>query len=178
MLTYLVSLARWTLLLVFAGALFGKLRNRAAWADFVVATERLLGVRRRGALWAVGGVLIEAGTVACLLVDTTARIGLLLALVALAVFSVVIVHALERGVDTSCNCFGSDGAPLSWRHVTRNATLVVLAGMGTGAAASLHEVHSVLPDVTYATSAVLSIVVSAIFVLWDDFLYLVAGSQN
>lgn len=178
MLIYLVSLARWTLLLVFAAAVLSKLRSREAWADFVVATERLLGVRRAAALWAVGGVLLEAGTAACLAIDATARVGLLLALAALTVFSVVVLYALERGIDASCNCFGSNGAPLSWRHVTRNAALAALAGMGTGAAASVHEIHSILPDTAYATAAMLSIVASAIFVMWDDFSYLVAGSRN
>jgi hypothetical protein len=177
-LTYLVSFARWTLLIIFATAAFSKLRSRAAWTDFIVATERFLAVQGRGAIWAVGGVLLEIGTTACLLVDRTARVGLLLAFVALTLFSVVVLRALRRGVDTSCNCFGSDGAPLSWRHVARNATLAALAGIGTGVAAAHYKVHSVLPDAAYATPVVLSIVASAIAVMWDDFAYLVTGSRN
>lgn len=46
----------------------------------------------------------------------------------LVVFTVAIIVQLARGRRPSCACFGSWSArPLGWRHVARNAALLVLA---------------------------------------------------
>jgi Methylamine utilisation protein MauE len=177
-LTYLALFARWSLAVVFIAAVTGKLRRRTAWASFVAATRTLLGVSRGGALWASTAVLLEASTAACLLVSQTAFAGFVLAAVILTAFLVVIVHALMRGVSTSCNCFGSDGARLSWSHVVRNAALAGLAALGLATAALLHRVPFVLRGSAYPTVVVSSILVSAIFVMWDDFSFLVVGERH
>jgi hypothetical protein len=177
-LSYLALFARWSLAVVFVAAVTGKLRRRAAWASFVAATETLLGLGRGGTQWASVAVLLEASTAVCLLVSPTAFAGFVLAVAVLTVFLVVVVHALMRGVSTSCNCFGSDGARLSWSHVVRNAALVGLAALGLATAAPLHGLPFILRGSAYPTLVVSSILVSAIFVMWDDFSYLVVGERH
>jgi uncharacterized membrane protein YphA (DoxX/SURF4 family) len=56
------------------------------------------------------------------------RIGAVLALATLAVFTAFLGDRLRRGVATPCNCFGARSArPLSQREIVRNLTFVVLA---------------------------------------------------
>jgi uncharacterized membrane protein YphA (DoxX/SURF4 family) len=53
-----------------------------------------------------------------------------LALVLLVAFTTLIVRRLAEGRHPPCACFGAwSASPLGWRHVARNAVLIVLAGL-------------------------------------------------
>jgi hypothetical protein len=174
-LTYLVFLTRATLLLVFAAALIGKAHSASAWSNFVAATKSLLGVHRTAEVWAAAAVTLEAATFGCLMLNTTAYVGLWLAFVGLAEFLAVVVNGVRRGVETSCNCFGSEGTTLGWSHVWRNALLLCVAALGVGAA-SFSEIPSILlTHAAYATPTVLSVITAAVFVMWDDVSFLAIG---
>lgn len=175
--TYLIFFTRLSLLVVFASALVGKTHNRSAWASFVAATKSLLGVRRAAEGWSAAVVLIEAGTVGCLLLNETAYAGLVFALLGLTAFLAVVLNGVRRGVETSCNCFGSDGTTLGWPHIWRNVLLVGVAALGV-AAASNSRIPSMFPTATYATPMVLGLIAAALFVVWDDVTYLVVGQAR
>lgn len=49
------------------------------------------------------------------------------AVVLLALFSALIAGRLAQGVHAPCACFGGSGGPLSWRHLVRNAGLLLAA---------------------------------------------------
>lgn len=175
--TYVVFFARCTLLLVFVAALGGKLRSRAAWSSFVAATGTLLSVGRTRVLWAVAAVLTEGAVAVCLLLNDTAYSGLFLALAGLALFLVVVLSGVVRGVETACNCFGAAGSSLSWTHVWRNLMLVVVAAAGCGAATA-SRTPSMFVGTAYATPIVLSFIAAALFVIWDDMTFLLVGRPS
>lgn len=168
---------RGTLLLVFAAALLGKVHSASAWSSFVVATKSLLGIRQAAGLWAAATVALETATVVCLILNVTAYIGLSLALTGSIAFLAVVVNGLRRGVETSCNCFGSEGAELAWSHALRNALLVGVAALGVGAASGRH-IPTLLANGAYATPIVLSVIAAAAFVMWDDVRYLVVAHAD
>ena len=54
----------------------------------------------------------------------------LVAIAMLVVFSALLALRLAHGQHPPCACFGSWSAkPLSWRHLVRNAALIVLAAL-------------------------------------------------
>ena len=172
-----IFIARFTLLIVFGGALVGKLHSRAAWSNFVGATEVLLGVRGMAVAWSGAAATAEAATVCCLAVNRLAYVGLVLALVELTVFLGVVTSGVIRGAQTACNCFGADGASIGWTHVWRNLILVGVAALGVGAATA-SNMPSGLLDAAYATPTVVSVLAAAIFIAWDDFAYLVGRTES
>jgi hypothetical protein len=173
-LTYLVYFSRCTLLVVFAAAVVGKVQSRSAWAAFVAATGRLLDVRGTGEVWAAVVLLFEGTTVGCLALDRTTYGGLTLSLVGLSIFLLVVLRGVIRGVQTDCNCFGASGTNLGWAHVWRNAMLVGVAAIGTGAATAA-DVPSTLAGAAYATPIVLGFITAGLLIMWDDVTYLIAG---
>ncbi len=174
--TYVVFFARGTLLVVFIAAVVGKLHSRAAWSSFVAATGSLSRMRHGRAALASAAVIAEMSTAVCLALDQTVYAGLVLALVVLTLFLVIVVNGVIRGVRTACHCFGSDGSTLSWRHVWRNAALTSVAVIGT-ATATASRTPSLFAGWSYAIPVVLSLVVGALLVMWDDFTALIAGPQ-
>jgi hypothetical protein len=173
-LTYVVCFCRFTLLSVFAAAVVGKTHSKMAWSTFVAATGRLLDVRRTRGIWAVATVLLEGTTVCCLALNRTTYAGLILSLIGFSIFLVVVLRGVARGVQTDCNCFGANGVNLGSAHVLRNAMLVGIAAIGAGVATAA-DVPSTLADPAYATPIVLGLIFAALFVMWDDMVYLIAG---
>lgn len=53
-----------------------------------------------------------------------------LAAVLLLLFSVALTTVLLRGIQTTCNCFGSSSHPVSYTDLIRNAGLLLCAGGG------------------------------------------------
>lgn len=172
--TYLIFFSRSTLFVVFSAALVGKLHSRVAWSSFVRATGILLGVHRMREVWAVVAVLVEAVSAACLAFDRTAYAGLILALLGVFAFFFVVLNAVRRGVEAACNCFGSDGANLTWAHVWRNMLLVGIATVGLGVAMGT-DVPPAFAGAAYATPFVMSLIAAGLLVRWDDLMYLVTG---
>ncbi|MEO5680124.1 MAG: MauE/DoxX family redox-associated membrane protein [Acidimicrobiales bacterium] len=90
-----------------------------------------LGLRRPAALARVVPA-VELGLAVALL--AAPRLGGVVALILLAVFSAVLVRVLRRGVEVRCACFDqTDGAPLSTLDLVRNAMLGTLAALSLGA---------------------------------------------
>ena len=74
--------------------------------------------------WAVPA----AELVTAVLLVAVPRVGGLIALTVLAVFTAVLARALRRGAAVGCPCFGAISTkPVSWRGVMRNLALAVLA---------------------------------------------------
>lgn len=163
------------LALVFAVSAASKLRGRAAFDEFAYATRTLLtasaqalrGAERRRPgervvrFVALGVAMAEAVAVPLVAVPATARVGFGLAAVLLTCFSVAIALTLRRGVSTACRCFGAASAPLSRRHLVRNALLlaVAVAGLVTadGSLDGVHPAGAAVAAVTGAVAAVLLI---------------------
>lgn len=98
-----------------------KLRMPASTRD----AFRALGVPRAGV--AARLVPITELTLGVVLV-VVPRIGAVLALVTLAVFTTFLGDRLRRGVTAPCNCFGARSTrPLSQREIVRNLAFAVLA---------------------------------------------------
>ncbi len=103
------------------------------------------GARRRDTVAAFTGLGIPAPAVLAVAVPVAElaiavllvvrpQIGGALALAMLAAFTLAIVGALRRGVDTGCGCFGSRrDAPVNPSDVVRNALLAAFAVLATGA---------------------------------------------
>jgi Methylamine utilisation protein MauE len=97
----------------------------------------------------------------------TVLAGFALAGATLGIFIAGTCLAIARGTAAACQCFGTRGAPLGWRHVVRD--VVMLAVAATGAVAS--DAHGARPAgvaVSVATAAFLAILI----VFLDDVLSL------
>ncbi|MER5418140.1 MauE/DoxX family redox-associated membrane protein [Streptomyces virginiae] len=108
--------------------------SRRGRADFRIAVGAF--VPGAGGRWA--GVLVvvtvaaEWAVVVLLAVPVRGAsvAGFGLAGAALAVFTVVLVWGLRRGVSAPCRCFGSSARPVSGVQVVRNVLLLTLAVLG------------------------------------------------
>jgi|SRR5579863_3672054 len=77
-----------------------------------------------GTLLPVAELLVAAA----LIVQTTARLGAICALVLLIVFSTGVAVALAHGRTPDCNCFGQvSSEQISWRTIARNVLFAVVA---------------------------------------------------
>ncbi|MFE2721756.1 MauE/DoxX family redox-associated membrane protein [Kitasatospora sp. NPDC059327] len=134
MTAYLLLGGRCVLAAVFAVSALAKFRAPREFASalraMAVVPERLAGVTAA----AVPVVEVAAG----LLVwapKPIATWGFVLSGVMFAIFAVVLVSVLRRGLDVSCSCFGASGVPVSRAHVGRNLVLLGIAGAGLVASA-------------------------------------------
>lgn len=175
--THVAFFARETLFVVFVAAVVGKVHSRAAWASFVEATADLLHINYGQTPLAAAVVIVEISTVVCLSLNQATQAGLVLALAVFTVFLIIVISGVTHGVRTACNCFGTAGNILGWTHVWRNAALTCLAAVGSVAAAT-SGVPSAFAGASYATPAVLAVIVAALFVMWDDFNDLVLGPEH
>lgn len=175
---YLALAVRCLIGFTFAASAIGKVRGRAARAEFVVATAALLSAVLAGRTprWAgvrsLAAVVIgaEFAIVVLLVVPATQPSGFCLAAALLAAFCVAIACAIRRGVRTACHCFGGSAAPVGRAHLVRNGLLLVaaVAGWGLGPAGVAH-----LEPVGVVVGAASGIVVAAMLVRLDDLVDLV-----
>lgn len=125
---YVLVACRLCLGLVFLASVFGKLRGRENFAEFVRATGELAPpLPKRPAATAV--VAAEVAVVA-LLCSPWATTGFLVAAGLLLAFTIAVVTAIVRGRRVRCQCFGNSPAPVSWFQVARNALLSFVAAAG------------------------------------------------
>ena len=136
---YVELVGRSLLALVFLVAVVGKLRGRAAFAEFAgsVAQFGLLPTGWVGPA-ARAAVAVEALVVVLLPLPVTALAGYLLATGLLGVLTGAMLAAVRRGRRPVCRCFGTGGTAIGARHVVRNALLaaVAVAGLVLSLAAS------------------------------------------
>jgi Methylamine utilisation protein MauE len=124
---------------VFAGSAASKVSSRArfeSFCDWLANLHRDLVNAAKPIGFTV--VVAEAATALSLGLSLTGRrgshelalAGSLLAAGLLLVFANATAILIRRGSGTRCMCFGSEGAPLSRRHVIRDLVLMSAAGIG------------------------------------------------
>jgi hypothetical protein len=126
---YALIFVRISIALLFIVSAAGKI---VALREFEAAIEdfRLLPRQwaRAAALTFVGGEVAVALLVG--LGGPLLPLGLLLAIVLLAVFSFAIVSVLYRRIDAHCNCFGANDHRVSRYDVARNLILILCCAAG------------------------------------------------
>ncbi|MGW3562307.1 MauE/DoxX family redox-associated membrane protein [Streptomyces sp. NPDC000941] len=129
--SYLFLGCRALLFAVFLVALTGKVRDRAAFAEFTSSIVALRLLSRRTSAGAAGAIVAgEVAATALLAVTGTALVGLVVAIGLLVAFTTGIVMALRGGRPAPCRCFGASATPMGPIHVVRNLTLAVIGGVG------------------------------------------------
>jgi hypothetical protein len=158
---------------VFGFAAFGKLRDRAAWAEFVTTTGAMLPTRRfpvRPVAIAVAGaecVTAVLSVVALVSRAAAAEVAALsLAAALFAVFLAGIAGVVRSGRRVRCRCFGAGGAAFGRNHLVRNGILLltVTCGLAAGTYARL--------DGAAFVAVVTGAVCGLAAVHWDELAYL------
>lgn len=173
---YVLLGARFLIGVVFLVSAVSKLRSGTALAEFVVSL-RQLGLLRPGWLRPVALVVALGEAMVPVLialpVGMAASAGFLLAGGLLVAFSVAILIALHRGVQTACRSFGASGAVLGARHVVRNGVLLVVVAAGlAGVTLGSTSIH---PG-GVAVTALAGLVAGVLVVALDDLVELFVGS--
>jgi hypothetical protein len=165
--SYVLLACRVTIVVVFVVAVAGKVRGRAAYADFRRSiTEWRVLPRRASAAAAAATVAGEVGVVLLLALPGMATAGFAAGALLLAAFTTGVVLALRRGRTATCRCFGASTTRLGGAHVARNAILigVCVAGAVSALVADGAPIH--WPG---AILALVSAGVGALFVVrFDD----------
>ncbi|GIH63320.1 MauE/DoxX family redox-associated membrane protein [Microbispora siamensis] len=125
---YLFAFCRLLTGIVFLMSAVSKLRGRAAYEEFTVATRALVRLPARPV--AVLVVVAEAAVAPLLAWRPTVLAGFCVALGLLVAFTVAIGVALRRGRRVPCRCFGASAVPVGPGHMARNAVLIVAAAAG------------------------------------------------
>ncbi|GAA2216076.1 methylamine utilization protein MauE [Nonomuraea monospora] len=135
---YVALAARCALGIVFLAAVAGKVRGREAFEAFRRSVPALVPLPRGRVPAALPAtvVAVETATVLLLTMEFTAPAGLGLAGAVLLAFSLGIRYALRSGSRAPCNCFSTSSAPLSRRHLVRNAVLIAVAVTGLAASST------------------------------------------
>jgi hypothetical protein len=128
-LPYLLVFSRIALGLLFAYSFVAKARDVAQFAGTIGRFELL---PRR---WSKSAALLFLGgeaAVALLLIAGGRLLPLAFALAGLllAIFSLALLSALRRGIETSCNCFGASKKPLTYFDVWRNVGFTACSLLG------------------------------------------------
>jgi len=172
---YLVLVAGATLWLVFAVSAVSKIRTRAAYAAFVASTGRLLPA---GSRWVRQAALlvVVAEVAVVVLLPVLPALGLAIAAVLLAAFTVAIAGAVRRGVTAPCRCFGSSARPLGVAQAVRNGVLAVLATGGAAGAVAVPDVLAGAHPAGVAIAALGALVLAVLTISFDDVADLLTGS--
>ena len=129
MLPYLLTFSRVALGLLFAYAFLAKVRDVA---QFAAAVGRFELLPRR---WVkTAALLFLAGELAVILLLLTGGswlpLGFGLAALLLLLFTLALLSALRRNIQTSCSCFGTSDKPLTYYDVWRNAGFIACSLLG------------------------------------------------
>jgi hypothetical protein len=158
---------------VFVASVAGKVRDRAAFAEFrgSLVRMRLAGPRSVGAV-AAATVLAEAAVVVAMCLPGPSWPGFAFALALLAVLTAGVLRTLRRGLSEPCRCFGPARRPLGRVHVVRNALLGAVA-LGGGAAGLLGagspaQGTGPLVAVGVVTGVVAGLALAALLVRFED----------
>ncbi|SEG98045.1 hypothetical protein SAMN05444920_111168 [Nonomuraea solani] len=183
---YLLIACQVLLAAVFAIALAGKVRGRAAFDAYVSSIVALEILPRRVSVAAANALLAaEAVVIVLLALPWTVPLGFAAAAGTLAAMIGGILVALRRGRRAPCRCFGASVTPLGRVHVVRNLVLAAAGGAGLAAWATAGAGGAGLaawavagPDAPHPAGVVIALVaagVSALLVVrLDDLMELFA----
>jgi hypothetical protein len=163
MLPYLLTFCRLVIGLVFVISFVGKVRDVGQFAATIGRFE-LLPRRwtKTAALLFLGG---EAAVVALLILGgRLLPLAFGLATLLLFVFTLALLSALRRGIETSCNCFGTSDKPLTYYDVGRNAGFILLAATGLGMAGATGAV----PTLAFIEHLFIFIIAAVFVLLWTN----------
>jgi hypothetical protein len=159
---YAVMSVRCALILVLAGSATGKVRRRAALAEF--AHTLRVGLRLpRAELVAGSWVAVEGGTALALALPSTVAYAAVLAVGVFGCLTAGVAVLVSHHAGFACSCFGTRQVQLGWWTVLRNggltgAALLLVAGLRLrGAAAAQAPV---------VLAAVLTVLLGAVL-LWQ-----------
>lgn len=141
MLPYLLTFCRIVIGLVFAYAFLAKIRDVRRFAETISNFEILPKKWSKvAALLLLGGEGIVL--VLILLGGWPLSLAFALAGLMLLLFTIVFISALQRNIQTSCNCFGVSEKPLTYYDVWRNIGFLLLATAGLGLRGAIGELSS------------------------------------
>jgi hypothetical protein len=161
---YLLAFCRIALGLTFALSFGGKVRDVGQFTGTIRKFDLLPG------RWAGPAAVLFLGSEAAVIVLLTLGGRLLPLAFALAglllfVFTLALLSALRRGIETPCNCFGASAEPVSYLDIWRNTGLISLAALGFWTARA-DGAATLFPNLI---EAVLLLIMAAVFVLlWTN----------
>jgi uncharacterized membrane protein YphA (DoxX/SURF4 family) len=163
-LTYLLSFCRLVIGLAFILSFVGKVRDIDRFAETIGRFELL---PRR---WTKTAALLFLGGEAAVVVLIIAGGPLLflafgLAILLLFVFTLALLSALRRGIETSCNCFGASEKPLTYYDIWRNVGFISCSVLGWWLAA---QVPVTTQPSNWAELALLSFGAALFVIVWTQ----------
>jgi hypothetical protein len=174
---YVVIAARVMLVVIFAIAFAGKVRNRSAFTRFTDSLGDFATWNTRLQLpVAVMVVTAEATIVVLVALPATVGWGLAIGGLMITVFTAAALHARRNGRQPMCNCFGAAGTALGLRHIVRNCLIVAAAAAGLAAWSAGGPSRITAAPVVLAAG--LALIVSLALAAWDDIVPLVLPSPE
>ncbi|MBB5857686.1 MauE/DoxX family redox-associated membrane protein [Amycolatopsis umgeniensis] len=169
--------------LVLSVSAVGKARGKGVYAEFV-ASVPAFGIPARWARWFAAVTLAAEFAIAALLLPAAALIvsgadagrwlalgGLVLATGLFGVLTAAVWRAVARRTGAVCRCFGPARTVLAYRHVVRNALLLLVAAAGVLAVSGVDGGEPVGLALASAVGAVGAVAV----VRFEDLAELFAG---
>jgi hypothetical protein len=156
--------------IVFLVSAFTKLRSRSAFRRFRswLAALPVPAARSRPVPVATAMAAAEVAIVVLVALPWTARAGLVLAAVMLAVFTAGTSLAVARGAGEPCQCLGMSASPLAWRHVVRDTLLCLVAMAGALGAGALGAGSGSLRPAGIVVSLAVGLAIALFVVFLDD----------
>lgn len=122
--TYVVMFCRIALAMTFAWSASSKLRDMSAFRDGITAF-RLLPAQWSAVLaWSFLGGEVAVTLLMAIGWPGLLRLGFVLAVGLLLIFSVALGSVMRRALRVSCNCFGRAEHQVSWYDLARNSLLI------------------------------------------------------
>jgi|GEM_PF-1250759 len=139
---YLLAFCQSVITLVFITSFVMKAKNFAAFNQVI----RELGIVPTS-LSTLSGLLVLTGELVIVLLMTIGQefieVGFFLANLLLSIFCITLISVLARGINTTCNCFGSSKRIITFYDVWRNVGFVgcAVAGWLTHSTVAGRNVH-------------------------------------
>jgi hypothetical protein len=163
-LTYLLTFCRLVIGLAFALSFAGKVRDVGQFTE----TIRKFDLLPQG--WAGPAAVLflagEAAVVALLILGgRLLPLAFGLATLLLLLFTLALLSALRRGIETSCHCFGASDKPLTYYDVGRNAGFIGCGLLGWWLAA---QVPVTTQPSNWAELALLGFFAAVFVIVWTQ----------
>jgi hypothetical protein len=163
MLPYLLTFCRLVIGLTFILSFVAKARDIGQFAETIGRFELL---PRHWTKATAGLFLGGEAAVVILLIAGGPLLPLAFALAGLLLllFTLALLSALQRGIKTSCHCFGAGDKPLTYYDLGRNAGFILLAAAGLGIAGAT----GTLPALAFIEHLFIFIIAAVFVLLWTN----------